>query len=218
MDEDSAYQILESEGFVSLFEYIRTGIPNKRIVPITSLTARLESSMLSGGIKHIRDSTKKHIRRRLEAELVNSVQIFPDDKGRLLMVPDSVTLQDAVLEVQSLRRELEIWKSKVTDLNKVSDQVSSRLRSAIKESMAPTPFPFHPSDVISTHLSIPHQLERFLIGLLTGDPGANNLSDRVSTLIQSFSQDLIYAVTCGQHKPPKHMLLPNAVKTLDWKC
>ena len=36
----------------------------------------------------------------------------------------------------------------------------------------------------------------------------------MSNLIQSFGQDLIYAVTYGQHKPPKHVLLPYAVKTL----
>ena len=33
-------------------------------------------------------------------------------------------------------------------------------------------------------------------------------------MVQSFSQDLIDAVTRGQHKPPKHILLPYAVKTL----
>ena len=68
--------------------------------------------MLSGGIISIRDSTRKHIRRRLESELANSVQIYPDDKGKLLMVPDSVQLRDAVLEIQSLRKELGIWKPK----------------------------------------------------------------------------------------------------------
>ena len=36
----------------------------------------------------------------------------------------------------------------------------------------------------------------------------------MSNLIQSFGQDLIYAVTCSQHTPPKHVLLPYAVKTL----
>ena len=35
---------------------------------------------------------------------------------------------------------------------------------------------------------------------------------RVSTLSQSLCQDVIYAVTCGQHKPPKQ--LPYAVTTL----
>ena len=96
-----------------------------------------------------------------------------------------------VLEVQCLRRELGIWKTEVTNLNKITDQVSPNIRSAIKESMPQTPFPFHPSDVSRTHMCIPHHLESFLIGLITGDPDAKTLSNRVSTLIQSFSQDLI---------------------------
>ena len=55
------------------------------------------------------------------------------------MVPDNVTLQDAVLEVQSLHNELDIWKTKVSECNKIIDQVSSKIRSAIKEDMKPTP-------------------------------------------------------------------------------
>lgn len=79
--------------------------------------------------------------------------------------------------------------------------------------MLPTPWPYHPSDAAS-YYNVPHLLERFLVGLLTGDPGGKCYSDRINTLIQSLSQDMIYAVTCGKHEPPKHMLLPYAVKTL----
>ena len=159
--------------------------------------------MLSGGIELLRDSTRKHIHRTLKYELEDSVQIFPDNKGKLLMVPDSVSLQDVVLENQGLRRELEIWKAKVTDFNMIIDQTSSQIRSAIKKDMAPTPWPYHPSDVNSS--VIPNQLERLLVGLLTGDPDCGKSgAHRVTTLVQSFSQDIIYAVTCGKHKPPKH--------------
>ena len=80
--------------------------------------------------------------------------------------------------------------------------------------MSPTPWPFHPSDVDVTADIIPDQLERLLVGLLTRDPNTRIQANRIGTLDQSFSQDLIYAVTRGQHKPPKHILLPNAVKTL----
>ena len=61
---------------------------------------------------------------------------------------------------------------------------------------------------------IPSQLEWFHVGFLTGDPDTKIQTHRVTTLVQSFSQDMIYAVTCGQHKPPTHLLLPYAVKTL----
>ena len=33
-------------------------------------------------------------------------------------------------------------------------------------------------------------------------------------LMESFKQDFVDTVSCGQQKPPKHLLLPYAVKTL----
>ena len=187
-DRDEWYQIVEKEAYANLFDYIRTDIiPSKKIVPVTSLTIKLESFMLSGGIELLRDLTRKHIHRTLNYELGDSVQIFTDNKGKLLMVPDSVSLQDVVLENQGLRRELEIWKAKVTDFNKIIDQTSSQIRSAIKEDMAPTPWPYHPSDVNSC--AIPNQLERLLVGLLTGDPDCGHTG---SPLLSSLSARTLY--------------------------
>ena len=100
------------------------------------------------------------------------------------MVPDSVSLQDVVLKNQGLRRELEIWKAKVTNFNKIIDQ---QIRSAIKEDMAPTPWPYHPSDVNSS--AIPNQLERLLVGLLTGDPDWGHTG---SPLLSSLSARTLY--------------------------
>ena len=65
-----------------------------------------------------------------------------------------------------------------------------------------------------TSFQIPEPLHSFLLGLLAGNATAANLSQRVEVLIASFSQDLVYAISNGQQKPPKHVLLPNAVKTL----
>jgi len=213
--EKDAYEMAEREAYANLFEYIRSEIiPKKEIVSVAFLCSKLESFMLSCGIDHLHDSTRKHIHRKLLSELANSVNLFTDDKGKLLMVPDSITL-DVAVELQSLRRERETWKAKVTDLNKIVDQASLKIRLAIKEGTKPTPWPHHPSDASSdVNLSIPPQLERFLIGLLTGDPNVKSPAHRISTLVQSISQDIIYAVTCGKHKPPKHLLLPYAVKTL----
>ena len=39
-------------------------------------------------------------------------------------------------------------------------------------------------------------------------------TERVSRLSNSFAQDLVYALTNGKEKTAKHVLLPNAVKSL----
>ena len=214
--DDLQYEIIERKAFTNLFEYIRSDIIlNKKIVSVTSLTAKLESFMLSDGGTQMTDSTRKHIRRKLESELNDSVQIFQDDKGKLLLVPESVTRKDVVFENQILQRELRVWNSKSTDLNTIVDRASTVIRSDIQENMKSTAWPYHPSDVQNAgHISLPKHLERFIVGLLTGNPDNKNQTKRVTTLVQSFSQDMIYAVTAAKHKPPKHILLPYAVKTL----
>ena len=68
--------------------------------------------MFSGGIELLRDSTRKHIHRTLKYELGDSVQIFPDNKGKLLMVPDSVSLQDVVLEIRVCAGSLKFGRPK----------------------------------------------------------------------------------------------------------
>ena len=90
--------MVERKAYKELFQYIRTDIiPNKKVTRITSLTSKLESFMLSGGVDYMHESTRKHIHRRLTSELKNSVIIFPDEQGKLLLVPDSVSLQDVIL-------------------------------------------------------------------------------------------------------------------------
>ena len=52
-----------------------------------------------------------------------------------------------------------------------------------------------------------------LKGIITGDP-VPPPTFRVQSLIKSFSQDIVYAVTNGKIKPPEQVLLSYGVKTL----
>ena len=64
------------------------------------------------------------------------------------------------------------------------------------------------------NIALTKSLTDFLKILLTGDMGESPPSARVERLIQSFSQDCVYAITAGVQKPGKHILLPWTVKTL----
>ena len=60
-DGSELYQAIEKEAYRNLLEYIRTDvIPSKKVIPMTSLTSKLESFMLSGGVERMTDSTRKH--------------------------------------------------------------------------------------------------------------------------------------------------------------
>lgn len=112
--EDESYHLIEKEAFEDLFQYIRTEIiPNKEVVSMISLTARLESFMHSNS-KCLKESTRKHLRRKLENELGDSVEVCLDEKGRLLLIPCSLSLRAVVLENRALLKELTAWKTKLS--------------------------------------------------------------------------------------------------------
>ena len=60
------------------------------------------------------------------------------------------------------------------------------------------------------------ELECRLATLLIASPKypEEPCSSKVQRLVNSFGQDIVFGVTGGRRKPPKHILLPYAVKTL----
>lgn len=208
------YSKIECDSYDDLITFIRSSIiPNKQIVTLVTLTDKLQSIMISKGIAELKDSTRKHVKRNLLKHLGSSLKIYSDNTGKLLVVPNSVTLETVVKENHSLKDELKRWRSR-SNIDNIIDLASSHLRKKIKEDDVESPWPCHPSDVDPQSFHVPDYLQRFFVGLLTGDASKENHSQRVNRLTQSFSQDLIYAVTCGHQKPPKHVLITYAVKTL----
>ena len=205
----------EQEAFFDLFQYIGAEVIEKQlVVSMTELTRKLESFYQSRGVDELIESTKKHMRRKIEAVFGSALDIFPDAKNKLLIISENLSRQETVKANVLLKQELEILKSKSTDSQKVIDQCATYIRHWIFDIKWQTPWPIHLSDLNAESFPVPENLSRFLIGLLTSDPGINSPSERVKTLVNSFSQDIIYATTCGQTKPPKQILLSYGVKTM----
>ncbi|KAK3869737.1 hypothetical protein Pcinc_024965 [Petrolisthes cinctipes] len=57
-------------------------------------------------------------------------------------------------------------------------------------------------------------LKGFLQHLIAEPQDEASLSPRIQHLIESVGQDIVHGVTRGQLKPPKHLMLPYAIKTL----
>ena len=208
------YSEVEQESYEELIRYIKVSvIPNQQIVPLTSLTEKLQSIMILKGIHEVKDYTKKNIKRNIVRYLKNSISIYPDSKGKLLVVHHTVTVKNLIKENQNLQAEIEHWKTR-SNINNLLDLASNHLRNKIKNDLTESPWPCHPSDVDPDSYQVPDYLQRFFMGLLTGNAANENPSPRVNRLINQFSQDLVYAVTYGQQKTAKHVLLTYAVKTL----
>ena len=205
----------EYDAFSDLFQFIRNEVLDSQVVTtMIELTKKLESFLQSRGIEKLRELTKKHITRKLESEFGSLLEIFPDEKGKLLVMPANLDIKTTVKQKINLEKELKRMKSKATDLQSVVDQSAAHLRSAISDIKWTMPWPILPSDLSVDQFPIPECLRRFLMGLLTSNPDVTDPSPRVKMLLESFSQDLIYAVTCGKTKPPKQILLSYGVKSL----
>ena len=72
------------------------------------------------------------------------------------------------------------------------------------------------SQLTEDGINISNEVRLFLSTLLCGSAQypEEPCSSIVQRLVNSFGQDLVFVVTGGRRKPPKHLLLPYAVKTL----
>ena len=207
-DAENQYEVAEKKAYEELFSYIRNELfPNPEVLRMTNLSSRLQSSMKSLGVSQIKDSTKKNIRRRMETELGGSIHIFPDENGKLLLYPDSLSMTELAKTVFSLKNELQQTRSVNSD-DAVTKAALWMRNDIIKQDTKQV----WPPDVEQDGFLIPESITQFLQTLLSGN--CNSPSERVKRLVTSFGSDLVFAVTHGRIKPPKHVLLPFAVKSL----
>ena len=180
--------------------------PNPEVLPMTDLMSRLVTCMNSLGISQIKDSTKKCIHRRLESEFAETLHIFQDNNGRLLLYPD---MHELAKVTYSLKMKLNTMKS--MNIEDAVTKAGLQMREDIKKQNVSQVWP---PDIEHIDGSIPESVTHFLHTLLSGERECSNPSERVRRLSTSFGNDLVYAVSCGKNKPPKQMLLPFAVKSL----
>ena len=89
------------------------------------------------------------------------------------------------------------------------------IRDAVRSNNIETSWPPKPSELCESAVNLPAELESFLYTLLTGNTEIlTEYNNRIRRLVHSFGQDVIYGVTGGRQKPPKQILLPNAIKSL----
>ena len=74
-----------------------------------------------------------------------------------------------------------------------------------------------PHDMENSVSVISESVTMFLHTVLARDGECANPSERFRQLATIFGSDLVYAVTYGKTKPPKHILLPFAVMSLTGK-
>jgi len=97
-----------------------------------------------------------------------------------------------------LEKELESYSLATTDITNVTDKCSSHIRRSIMDMKYTTPWPIYRLHVVSDNFPVPESLVIFFTGVLLGNCAAANPSTKIKTLINSISQDLIYATSVAK--------------------
>lgn len=217
-DADSAYNDAEKRSYEQLFAYIRSDLfQAPRVDKITNLSDRLSKFMEDAGYnaKGIKPQTKKHLRRKLEREFQESLHIFSDDKGKLLIMPDNLSIVALAKENIALKEQMRSL-TQGEDINVVTKKCALNIRTDIKKLKPNTSWPPQPDELNEEYIPAPPSLTKFLTILLTGDmQDTQNLSQsKAQRHVHSISQDCLFVVSGGRLKPPKHVMLPWAIKSL----
>ena len=147
------------------------------------------------------EATRKHMRRKIEAEFGSILFLFTDDKGKLIVVQENWSVEDIMKMNMAMKKELDILKHHSSDIDKIIDQSSTYICKFILDMKWKSPWSIHSSDVDIRSFLIPESFKRLLMSVLTTD--VSSPSQRILNRVYSFSQDIVYAVTCGKTKPPK---------------
>lgn len=198
-----------------LFANIRDELfPNPRVLTMVELTASLVLYMKTHGVEEVQASAKKHIGRKLQGELKESLPISPDDTGKLLVIPDNLKITMLAAEHMGLKGELNSLKDNTDPLQLIRKAVAY-IRAELKKSEAKANlvWPAQPQELDKDYRPLTPFLTEFLKTLVAGD-SEKPLTSRVNRFIYSVSQDFMFAVSGGSSSTAKHILLPWAVKAL----
>ena len=213
---DDEYARLESDAYQMLFDFIRSDVTeNEKVVRLSEMTQLLLQYLMSLGAKECKPSTKKHIKRNIEAEFNELIRFenLLDNNRVQVLIPNSLT------PVQITRNVLNILMAEKEDsTTKISkiQKAAADIRDAIGNEENKMSWPPRPSELNDSAIEVLEELSVFLYTLLTGnnDSSEGECCQRVQRLIKSFAEDLVFGVTRGMIKPPKQILLSYAVKTL----
>ena len=184
---------------------------------MTELTELLRSYLTSLGVEEIKLSTKKHIRRNLQAEF-GDVLLFENllETASVFIVPANLSPLQVAKYITTILLEKQDNASRQSSWSANIHRAAIDIHKAIQRTENKMSWPPHPSDLAERAMNVPKELDSFLQTLMTRkkDRPDEDCHPRVQSLMKSFAQDLMFGVSRGKIKPPKQILLPYAVKTL----
>jgi hypothetical protein len=110
LENDDLYARAEANAFFNLFHFMRTAMfDQSKILELSQLTYKLVQWMSGFGVSEVKQSTKKHIHRKIISEFGDAIQMVQTKSNKVLIYPDGLTRDELVIanyEMQSQIAEL----------------------------------------------------------------------------------------------------------------
>ena len=152
-------------------------------------------------------SFKKKSRGRLEIEFKDRANIFLNQKGKLIFLPNTVTIEQIAEDYMELQKQHEKLMLESDKKRKLVQEAAVIIRSELSQLKNNMSWPPRVSELNPDMLRTPNLLQHFLSYLLHGP-------SKPSLKTSSIGQDIIYCVHNGQFITSKHTLLPFAIKSM----
>lgn len=162
-------------------------------------------------------SNKKNLMQKVST-MFPEINFVTHQYNKMIMYPNTLAIGNTVLDFLELKTKLDSLKGPRSDDEKNVIQIARLINDEIKDlnpqmSWSPKEDDLKPS---RTTDYIPHLLDVFLTGLITGKSldSESSSTERTIRLKESFAQDIVFSVTNGVEKTPKSVLFPSVVKAL----
>ena len=215
--EDSApsseqTQIDENTIFQTWFDLIRSSfIEGREVTTVANLTLEFkemfrENNASNDGLDS--KSFQKKARRKLDIEFGHVDEIFQNQRGKLVFLPNTVTRVQLANDYIELQKQLEKITSESDKSIKSVEEAAIIVRNEViqlkQDSLS---WPPKVSELNPDNVQLPNLFQHFLNYLLHGSSNSN-----VKT--SSLGQDIIHNVRNGRFITSKHLLLPFAIKSM----
>ena len=158
---DQIYSKTEEDGFKYLCSFIHSDLLlEPRVIAVQDLRDIMIKWMRNAGVSKIRDSTKKHLRRKLEAEFMHDLLICSTTNRTVLVVPKKLSV--SILEEEIYKLQQKVKQLESASLSKASaiTKAALHVRDDIKEQTPLQWFP-NPEVLDKTNVNLPPSVVLF---------------------------------------------------------
>ena len=147
LDDNDDYKSVETTALRLLYKFIRIDLfSNPRIVPLHDLTLKVVAFISDEGVV-VKQSTRTHLRRKLESEFGDSLHFFTAGTGnRVYVRPDNLAADTIACDFINMKDKLDTYTHS-QECEQLIVQVAVILRDRIKDDIKEQAWPPNPQDL-----------------------------------------------------------------------